>query len=190
MKRTYKQDCTFERKDFSIEELPCTDFDNCRFINSNFSGSDLSNLNFSDCDFSDCNFSNTKLNKTSFQNVGFKNCKMLGVHFSACNSFLLSIKFDNCILNYSSFFQLKLTGFSFRNCTLQEVDFAEANLSGISLDHCDLSGAMFENTNLEKVDFRTSYNYSLDPDRNKVRKARFSLSGLPGLLGKFDMEIE
>ncbi len=73
---------------------------------------------------------------------------------------------------------------------MQEVDFVEANLSGIKFIECDLLGAIFENTNLERTDFRTAYNYTLDPGQNRIRKTKFSLQGLPGLLTKFDMEIE
>ena len=47
-----------------------------------------------------------------------------------------------------------------------------------------------ENSNLEKADFRTAANYSFNPELNKMKKTRFSLSGLPGLLAKYDIEIE
>ena len=56
-------------------------------------------------------------------------------------------------------------------------------------DECDLSRAAFDNTIMEKADFRTSYNYSIDPERNKVRKAQFSFPHVVGLLDKYDIEI-
>jgi len=49
---------------------------------------------------------------------------------------------------------------------------------------------IFKNTNLESVDFRTSFNYSIDPDLNRIKKANFLLSSIAGLLDKFDIEIE
>ncbi len=49
---------------------------------------------------------------------------------------------------------------------------------------------LFENTILDKTDFRTAYNFSIDPSINRMKKARFSVSGLPGLLSKYDIEIE
>ena len=55
--------------------------------------------------------------------------------------------------------------------------------------NCDLSRAFFENTILRKVDFRTAFNYSIDPELNQIVKAKFSLSGVKGLLDKFDIEI-
>jgi hypothetical protein len=49
---------------------------------------------------------------------------------------------------------------------------------------------MFEGTNLEKTDFRSAFNYSLDPEINRMKKARFSLPGVTGLLGKYGIEVE
>jgi hypothetical protein len=43
---------------------------------------------------------------------------------------------------------------------------------------------------LEKADLRTSYNYSIDPETNKIRKARFALLGIRGLLEKYDIPID
>jgi uncharacterized protein YjbI with pentapeptide repeats len=82
---------------------------------------------------------------------------------------------------------LKIQVFRLR---LQEVDFSKTDLSGADFEKCDLSGAIFDDTKLEKADLRSSFNYSIDPDRNKIRKAKFSLEGLPGLLGNFDIIID
>jgi uncharacterized protein YjbI with pentapeptide repeats len=73
---------------------------------------------------------------------------------------------------------------------LQEVDFTESDLSGSSFDNCDLSGALFENTNLEKTDFRSAFNYTINPEINRMKKARFSLPGVAGLLEKYGIVIE
>jgi len=70
------------------------------------------------------------------------------------------------------------------------MDFADADLSGAVFDNCDLYQAAFNYTNLEKADFRTAYNYSIDPEINRIKKAKFSISGLPGLLHKFDIDIQ
>jgi len=53
-----------------------------------------------------------------------------------------------------------------------------------------LAGAIFENTILEKADFRTSLNYSIDPENNRIRKAKFSILEISGLLDKYDIEID
>ena len=78
----------------------------------------------------------------------------------------------------------------FEDCSLKEVDFSAADLSMAVFLNCDLSQAVFQQTNLEKADFRTAFNYSLNPEANKIKKAKFSLSGIVGLLGKYDIIIE
>jgi uncharacterized protein YjbI with pentapeptide repeats len=73
---------------------------------------------------------------------------------------------------------------------LHETDFAECDLTNGVFDNCDLSGALFDHTNLEKADFRTAFNYSVDPENNRIKKAKFSLPGVTGLLHKYDIEID
>jgi fluoroquinolone resistance protein len=63
-------------------------------------------------------------------------------------------------------------------------------MSGSTFDHCDLSGAVFQESILEKADFRSAMHYSIDPGRNRLKKAKFSLAGLSGLLDQFDIVIE
>ena len=72
---------------------------------------------------------------------------------------------------------------------MQEVDFTEADLTEVVFDYCDLSGAIFDNTLLEKADFRTAYHYTINPEINKIKKAKFSIAGIAGLLRKYDIEI-
>lgn len=73
---------------------------------------------------------------------------------------------------------------------LEEVDFSEAELTGSQFTECDFRGAMFDQTNLEKADFRSSINYSIDPEANRIRKSKFSREGAMGLLAKYDILIE
>jgi uncharacterized protein YjbI with pentapeptide repeats len=78
----------------------------------------------------------------------------------------------------------------FDRCNLQEIDFSGADLSHSIFESCDLYRAIFYNTNLKQADFRSSYNYSFDPEQNQVKKARFSFAGIIGLLNKYDIEVE
>ena len=43
---------------------------------------------------------------------------------------------------------------------------------------------------LEKADFRTAFNYSIDPENNRMKKAKFSPPEVVGLLNKYDIEID
>ena len=56
--------------------------------------------------------------------------------------------------------------------------------------NCDLLDASFENSNLEKADLRNFYNYSIDPEKNKLKSAKFLLPDVIGLLDKYDIEID
>jgi hypothetical protein len=53
-----------------------------------------------------------------------------------------------------------------------------------------LSGTIFNNTIIEQADFRTANNYSIDPENNRIKKARFSTQGISGLLDKYQIIIE
>jgi len=70
------------------------------------------------------------------------------------------------------------------------VDFTECDLTGSIFENCDLTNATFDNTIIEKVDFRTAFNYSINPELNRIKKAKFSIQGISGLLSKYDIDIE
>lgn len=190
MEQSYTTEKTFDKVNFSEDPLVKGDYENCHFINCDFSKTDLSHFYFSGCEFTGCNLSMVKLVKTSFQDIKFKDCKMLGLLLGNCNEFGLSFSFENCILNHSSFYKAKIKKTIFRNSQLQEVDFTECDLTGALFDNCDLLNAMFEYTIIEKADFRNAHNYSIDPEINRMKKAKFSLQGVAGLLNKYDIDIE
>jgi uncharacterized protein YjbI with pentapeptide repeats len=114
---------------------------------------------------------------------------MLGLHFYNCKAFGLSFLFESCILNHSSFHKTKCKKTIFNTCSLHEVDFSDCDISESQFRDCDLQNASFENTNIEKADFSTSYNFSINPETNHIKKAHFSIHGLPGLLEKYDIDI-
>ncbi len=143
-----------------------------------------------DCTFNDCNLSLMKLSQTNFQETIFTGCKMLGLRFDQCNQFNLSFTFDRCLLNHSSFYQARIRKTIFRNTQLQEADFTECDLTASVFENCDLAKALFDHTIIEQADFRTSINYSIDPGLNRIKNAKFSLSGVAGLLDKYHIEID
>lgn len=118
------------------------------------------------------------------------NCKITGVHFHDCDPFLLKVQFEDCILQLASFYRLKLKNTVFSKCDLREADFTEADLNGSSLNGCDLANATFQDTILEKADLRTSFNYSVDPEGNRLKSAKFSRERVTGLLDKYKIVIE
>lgn len=190
MHEAYIEDKTFERIDFTQNALAKGTYENCIFNNCNFSECELSAFQFIDCAFNGCNLSLAKLNKTVLRDVTFKDCKMLGLHFEQCSEFGLSFSFDGCQLNHSSFYKTKIKKTVFDNSELQEADFTETDLTGVVFNNCNLANALFDNSILEKADLRTAHNYSIDPETNRIKKAKFSISGISGLLNKYDIEIE
>jgi uncharacterized protein YjbI with pentapeptide repeats len=190
MSRGYFQDQVFTDADGSKKPFHIGEYEGCRFNNCNFAGNDLSGFQFFDCTFTGCNLSNTIVKQTVLRNCTFINCKIVGVQFDDCNEFLFEVNFENCVLQYSSFYQVKLKAPKFTACNLMEVDFTEADLSGASFAESNLALAVFEHTVLEKADFRTAVNYHINPAVNKIKKAKFSWPGLMGLLGEMGIEVE
>lgn len=114
---------------------------------------------------------------------------MLGLRFDTCNEFSLAFSFENCRLDHASFYRCRIPSTFFKNSQLIEVDFCEADATNSVFDDCNLAGAAFERTCLDGADFTTSVHYSIDPEANSIKKAMFSLVGLPGLLDKYDIKI-
>ncbi|NTU58352.1 MAG: pentapeptide repeat-containing protein [Chlorobiaceae bacterium] len=180
----------FEKVDGDSLTPDCRVYEDCRFIRCNFAHADLSGLIFRECSFEGCDMSMAKLKDTGFQEALFKECKLLGLQFNDCRKLLLRMEFQGCMLKLSLFSGLELKNTTFVDCDLQEADFTGANMSGSAFVKCDLRQALFFHTNLEKADFRSAVNYSIAPETNRIRKARFSLHGLAGLLDIYDIEIE
>lgn len=174
----------------SVSQLEKAEYENCHFMQCSLSDENLSNYIFSECIFEECDLSNVKIQNTSFKDVQFINCKLFGLKFEEANTFLLSFKFETCSLNFSSFYKLKMKATNFSNCTLQEVDFSGTELSDASFDNCDFRGSTFDGTILKNVNFRTSYNFSIDPSRNQLTKAKFSKENCLGLLDHLKIDIK
>lgn len=186
MKKIDIQDQTFEQG----QRLAWGEYENCLFRGCDLSEMDLSQYSFIDSSFDACNFSLAKLHKTLFNNVQFRDCKMLGLRFDSCNPIGLSFSFKGCQLQHASFYKIKSRKTLFSKCQLVEVDFAEADFTEAIFEDCDLSGAIFDHTVLEKADLRTARHYSIDPENNRLKNARFSIFGIAGLLDNYDIDIE
>ena len=180
----------FTNQDYTESSLGKGAYENCSFRDCNFTGYELSGVILMECTFTGCDLSNVKVKQTAIQETIFKDCKMLGFHFDSCAQIGLTFRFENCQLDHSSFYQVKLNHTVFINCSLKEVDFTEADLRNTILDKCDLLGATFEHTNLERANLSTASNYSIDPEINPLRGARFTLPSVLGLLHKYQIEVD
>lgn len=183
-------DVLFDKDSLTIHSFADQEFHDCEFRNLSFPNITLYNVDFVDSIFKNCDLSMATLAHTGMKQVKFIDCKLLGIDFSKCNDFLFHTSFQNCILDYASFAKKNMKKSIFTECKLIGVDFFGTDLSMAKFNDCDLSGVLFDQTNLEKVDFRTAFNYSFDPEQNKIKKAKFSAMGLSGLLAKYDIVIE
>lgn len=164
-------------------------FENCRFVNCDFSYADFSKQVFTECKFEDCNLSLVKLSETALQDIRFKDCKLSGADFSKSRDFLFAVSFESCILDNAIFYKKKNKAAKFLDCSMVETDFTEADLTDVKFENCNLNRAFFDHTVLKNADLSTSYNFIIDPDNNEIKKAKFSVQGLPGLLAKYGIKV-
>ncbi len=181
----------------TYRNLTCSDmkttnreFEDVSFIGCDFTKAIFLSCKFIDCIFLNCNLSMSKLSDCQLNDVSFKECKLLGLNFSDCISLPFILKFDSCILDYCSFTKKKLLKTSFINSSIKNVDFTECDLTKSIFSGSDLLNAIFFKSILKEVDFVSASNYVIDPELNSIKKAKFSLDGVYGLLNKYDIRIE
>ena len=187
--REYFENKTFESIDFLKAPLAVADYEECTFTRCDFTEANLNNFGFIECKFNGCNLSNAKVEAAGFRGAKFSGCKLTGVNFTTSNPAMISLHFEDCIMDYVSLARLHLKKIEFHNCSLIRAFFDDADLSSSKFIGCNLENAVFGKTNLEKADFSTSYNYIIDPQNNRIKKAKFSSSGLAGLLAEYDIII-
>lgn len=185
----YFEHC-FQHQDFSNSAWLPGEYESCTFLGCNLEGADWSGSRFVDCRFEDCNAALTSLHRATFQDVHFERCKLLGLRWEHVNPIGLALSFRNCTLDHTSWYQMRLKKTRFDGSSLVEADFTEADLTEANFSDTNLTRATFDHTVLERADLRTASGFSMDPQRNKLTGARFTLSGLPGLLDAHQLRIE
>lgn len=190
MSANYIIEKKYSNTTFQDKDIIYKDFEKCSFVNCNFTKADFQGVAFTDCTFLNCNFAYARINYVAFRDALFTVCDFTNVNFAMVDPLLFSVEFKDCILDYAKFYKLKIKGTIFSNCSLTAVDFMNTDLTEAVFDNCNLHQSVFIDAIANKADFTTSYNFIIDPERNKLKKARFSLDGLKGLLEKYDIVIE
>ena len=175
---------TYAEEDVNLKEFECCTFNGCNFSQCNFIG-----VVFIDCTFNDCIFSGAKINHVALRTVFFNRCKMEDVNFAMCDKLIFEVHFKECILDFSKFYTLKIKGTTFIDCSIIAVDFMKTDLTDLVFDNCDLYRSEFALAIANKANFKTSYNYTIDPTKTKIKKAVFSKEGAKGLLFKHDIIV-
>lgn len=182
---------TFENKNFkNINDLALWEYEDCNFIECDFSDKDFSNYIFINCEFKKCNLSMLKIINTTLSDIIFIDSKILWIKFKDSNSFNIELSFTNCILDFCDFFHLNLKWIKIVDSSLKEVNFIKSNLSEWIFNNCNLIWSIFVDTDLTKTNFITSYNYSLDPEKNKIKKTKFWIEWLRWLLLNYDIIVK
>lgn len=190
MHADYITDRTYKDEFFLEADIKFKEFENCTFSYCDFTDCTFQTVTFIDCTFLDCNFKATKINYVSLRGVWFTRCDFTSVNFAMTDQVIFEFHFKDCLLDYAQFYALKLKKIQFINCSMIAVDFMGSDLTEAQFDHCNLRKTVFIDTILHKTDFYTSYGYTMDLEKNKVKKALFSTDGLKGLLEKYDLVIK
>jgi len=180
-----EHEATFEGLDLT----GCT-FDACAFSRCTFY-----RCVFVDCTFRGCDLSLLKVPNSRFAEVRFSASKLIGVDWTVAGDntttkLSFSVGFEDCVLDYSSFFGLSLRGVLLTRCSAKDVDFSEADLGRADCRGTDFTGSKFLHTDLSRADFRAARSYAIDPTANTVKQARFSLPEAVSLLRAFDVKVE
>lgn len=190
MASDYILDQEFQFDIFDDDNTKYKEFENCTFRHCDFTNCTFKTVSFVDCNFLDCNFKDAKINYVSLRGVWFTKCNFTNVNFAMTDQVIFEFHFKDCLLDYAKFYALKMRKMQFINCSMIAVDFMASDLTEVLFDNCNLRRAVFIDTIANKADFSTSYDYAFDPEKNKIKKAVFSVDGLKGLLEKYDIVIK
>jgi uncharacterized protein YjbI with pentapeptide repeats len=185
----YFLDIEYDGLTYAKDGVNFKEFERCIFNDCDFSQCTFLAVTFIDCVFNGCNFNATKINYVAFRTATFNRCQMKDINFAMVDKLIFEIAFYDCVLDFSKFYTLKIKETIFQNCSLVAVDFMGADLTGVVFDRCDLYRSEFAKAIANKTNFKTSINYTIDPEKTKLKKAIFAMEGLKGLLFKHDIVV-
>ena len=184
---------TYTGLDISQQTLEGIEFDGCNFRSCDFTETTFKHCKFIDCDFEQCNLSNCKLGYSKFSDVSFKGSKLIGIDWNQATwpsfSMPASIRFDQCIINNSSFSGMDMESLHLNECKAHEVDFREAKLSESDFRFTDFSYSQFSKTDLSEADFSDAFNYDINIFSNNIKGAKFSRIEAVSLLEGIGIEL-
>ena len=183
-------DKAYDHITLSQYQLCNNEYENCTFTHCDFTQCNFTGALFVDCTFKHCKFKEAKIGHVGLRNALFIDCDFTSVNFAMTDQVIYEFHFTNCLLDYAMFYKLKLKGIQFTNCSMVSVDFMESDLTEALFDHCNLRLAVFSGTNLTKADLYSSENFSINPEKNKLKKAIFSNENVRGLLDSYEIIIK
>jgi fluoroquinolone resistance protein len=178
----------FENINYEDKHIVGRHFENCVFYKSTMKGCLFEDTTFNKCTFEACDLSLIKFKDTYVTDITLISCKAIGVlWYDTLSPF--SIRADQSILSYSSFFGKSLKKISLTACTAREVDFTGCNMNLGDFTGTDFMGSTFANTDLRMANFREAQNYQIDPAGNKIKGAIFQLPEAISFLDSLGISI-
>jgi fluoroquinolone resistance protein len=118
---------------------------------------------------------------------------MIGVNWTVADwaaTFLGEpMAFNRCDISHSTFIGLSIREIKIIDCKAFNVDFREADLSLADFSGTDLTESIFMNSNLSEATFLRARNYDINPGKNNLTQAKFSLPEAISLLYSLEIEI-
>jgi uncharacterized protein YjbI with pentapeptide repeats len=186
-------DRTFREVYIEQSELASCEFYDCVFLHCRFTETVFRGCRFVSCTFRRCDLSLVQVPESTFSSTRFENSTVIGVDWTQADwppaGLGDPIAFLNCAISHSTFIGLRLRGIQIRDCVARDVDFRETDLSYADIGGTDLAESMFIHTDLTEADLSRARNYSIDPGRNVLTKARFSLPEAMSLLYCMDIVL-
>ena len=169
-------------------------YSECVFARCHFEDIALKDIVFSNCRFESCTFRNVDVSGLRMQNMALFECACIGIDWSEARRtgklFPFFKEIRACTLKFNNFFRMKIAKLSVEDSSLLDCAFMECDLSGSVFRNVDFQDTTFQECDLAKADFREARNYRINTTSNRVRKARFSLPEVVGLLDNLDVIIE
>ena len=131
-----------------------------------------------------------KFSNLSLRDIEFENCKLAGIKFYECQTELLEIKFNKCLIMYCNFLNLDLRNTLFVECEIKGTDFIDNNLTKADFSKSIFDKSIFHNANLTHANFTGAINYCINPKDNILKKTKFSKPEVISLLQTLDIIIE
>jgi uncharacterized protein YjbI with pentapeptide repeats len=144
--------CELDGADLGRVSAPGVRVEESRLARVNMQGSRLPRWRCSDAEFLSCNLANLDTGGGSFVRVGFIGSKLSGCRFS--DALIRDVEFQDCKMDFSSFFTVKLRGVTFVNCELQEAEFQGAEFENVTFDGCNLDRAACSHARFHATEFR------------------------------------
>jgi uncharacterized protein YjbI with pentapeptide repeats len=187
--KEYYEEHSFEKINAGGNKFTHLEFFNCSFLSCQFANTIFENCVFEKCVFKNCDLSVAKFSGSSFVDIEFEDCKLLGIDWTLAQK-PSGLNFIKCILNDSTFNKMDLRSSEIKECIAHNTDFENANLSKTICAGTDFLNAKFNDADLSSADFTSAINYSINPNKTKIKKAKFSLPEAVNLLDAWDLEIE